>query len=142
MSRWSPLSPLAVLCECLEAGVTSRALKPETATALADPRTDLVRLAGLAGRNLVTPALAAAVFSDRALLGQLPDDFVLYLELIRSENMRRNAHLRRQLAAADGRREGVSGEPGRVRHGGGVCLRRARPVHDRENRPLDRGRLW
>jgi Uncharacterised nucleotidyltransferase len=67
-----------------------------SAAALADPSADLVGLARLAGRHLVTPMLAACI-TDSQLRGRMPDDFTLYLEFIHTENTRRNRALRRQL---------------------------------------------
>jgi Uncharacterised nucleotidyltransferase len=90
------LRPLDLLCACLSASQEGRTLDAASAAALATPSADLVGLARLAGRHLITPMLAACV-TDSQLSGRLPDDFTLYLEFIHTENTRRNRALRRQL---------------------------------------------
>lgn len=91
--------PLDLLCACLTAGHHGRDLEAAAAAALADASFDLVRLAQLAGRHLITPMLAAGA-AEPSLARRLPDDFRLYLEFVHAENSRRNHRLRRQLVEA------------------------------------------
>jgi Uncharacterised nucleotidyltransferase len=104
------LRPLDLLCACLSAGQEGRALDGASAGALVDPAADLVGLARLAGRHLVTPMLAACI-TDSQLSGRLPDDFTLYLEFIHDENTRRNRALRRQLGQVAASLNGIGIEP-------------------------------
>lgn len=91
--------PLELLCACLSAGQRGESLDTASATTLADPSTDLVAFARLAGRHLVTPMLAASI-ADPELRQRLPEDFSLYLEFVHAENNRRNDALRCQLGQA------------------------------------------
>ncbi len=102
--------PLGLLCACLAAGYRRQGLVDGPAAALAEPATDLVRLARLAGRHLVTPMLAACV-ADPVLAPRLPDDFRRYVALVHGGNARRNRALRRQLAEAVGCLNGTGIEP-------------------------------
>jgi hypothetical protein len=92
-------SPLKLLCTCISAGHREQSLDPVSTAALTDPSADLMNLARLAGRHLVTPMLAACL-ADPELQRQLPEAFVLYLQFMHAENSRRNHTLRRELAEA------------------------------------------
>jgi Uncharacterised nucleotidyltransferase len=94
--RGATTQPLNLLCACLSAGSQGRNLDAASAVALADPSADLVRLAQMAGRHLVTPTLAACI-GNLKLRQRLPEDFRLYLEFVYAENSRRNQWLRQQL---------------------------------------------
>jgi putative nucleotidyltransferase-like protein len=91
--------PLKLLCACISAGHREQSLDPVSSAALTDPSTDLLNLARLAGRHLVTPMLAACL-ADPDLRRRLPHSFVLYLQFMHAENSRRNHTLRRELARA------------------------------------------
>lgn len=89
-----------LLCGCISTAIYSHGMAREFATALADSATDHLRLAALAGRHLVTPALAEAVIATPGLLARLPSSFAAYLELLSLANRRRNRALRRELGQA------------------------------------------
>jgi len=101
---------LGLLCACLTAGYRGGGSAGGPAAWLAAPSTDLVRLARLAGRHLVTPMLAACA-ADPALGPRLPDDFRRYVTFVHSENARRNRALRLQLGEAVARLNGIGVEP-------------------------------
>jgi Uncharacterised nucleotidyltransferase len=88
--------PLKLLCACISAGHRGQSLDPDSAAALAAPTADLLGLARLAGRHLVTPMLSACL-ADPELRRQLPEAFVLYLDFVHAENLRRNHSLRHEL---------------------------------------------
>jgi hypothetical protein len=92
-------SPLKLLCTCIAAGHREQSLDPGSAAALCDPSADLMALARLAGRHLVTPMLAACL-ADPGLRRQLPEAFVLYLDFVHAENLRRTHALRHELGQA------------------------------------------
>lgn len=103
-------SPLDLLCACLVAGERGAALDDGAAAAFADGSVDFVRLAGLAGRHLVTPMLAAC-FARPELARAAPEDFRLYVGFIHAENRRRNAALASGLAAAAASLNAIGIEP-------------------------------
>ncbi len=86
-----------LLAACLAGGAGSGAIDAEHAATLADSATDHLALAALAGRHLVTPAVAEAVAATPGLAADLPDDFAAYLALVLRANRRRNRALRREL---------------------------------------------
>ena len=86
---------LALLCAGLADAAHGRALDGDSTAALSD--SGFVQLAGLAGRHLVTPMLAAC-FCRPELERSAPEDFRLYLQFIHAENRRRNAALAAELA--------------------------------------------
>jgi Uncharacterised nucleotidyltransferase len=91
--------PLKLLCACISAGHRGHSLDSGSAVALAAPTADLLGLARLAGRHLVTPMLSACL-ADPELRRRLPEAFALYLEFVHAENSRRNRTLRSELAQA------------------------------------------
>lgn len=81
----------------MSAAQAGRSLDADSAAALTDPSTDLLGIARLAGRHCITPMLAPGI-ADPDLRQRLPEDFLLYLDFVQSENRQRNAALRSQLA--------------------------------------------
>jgi Uncharacterised nucleotidyltransferase len=92
-------SSLELLCTCISARQRGQSLDRDSAAALTDPAMDLLGLARLAGRHLVTPMLAACL-ADPELRPRLPEAFALYLEFVHAENVRRNHALRDELGQA------------------------------------------
>ena len=102
--------PLELLCACLIAGQAGDDLDEVTTGALLDPSADLVGLARLAGRHLVTPMVATCI-ARGALRQQLPEDFSVYLDFVYSANERRNRALWNQLREIGLRLNGIGVEP-------------------------------
>jgi hypothetical protein len=90
--------------------VNSDALDEAAAATLNGPEANFLRLAGLAGRHLVTPMLADCLCRPEAA-ACTPEDFRLYLEFVRDENHRRNATLASELAAVAATMNQVGVEP-------------------------------
>jgi len=104
-------SPQATLCRYLMAGGLQAEPDGAWAAGLVDPTADHLALARLAGRHLVTPALAEAIAATPGLLRRLPEEFAAYLQLIRRENRRRNRALHRQLGEIVGCLNAIEIEP-------------------------------